>query len=137
VGPIVAVALIAGIIVIRITHFAEESMALGLLSIGLVILFLLWAFVTAPSGPNSVPATGNAFNMAAVFIVSFAIHDYITQCLFKNPNKSEYKGIIRISFLSGFFINLLATLGCFAIVNRPTNVAKPQVISDYFHPGQW
>ena len=112
-------------------------MAIGVLSILLILLFLLWAFVTAPSGSHTVPATGNAFNMAAVFIVAFSIHDYITQCIIKNPNKSEYKGIIRSSFISGFFINLLATLGCFAIINRPSYVANPQVISDYFLPGQW
>jgi hypothetical protein len=88
VGPIVSILLIISIIVIRITHFAEESMALGVLSIVLILIFLLWAFVTAPSGSRTVPATGNAFNMAAIFIVAFSIHDYITQCIIKNPNKS-------------------------------------------------
>ena len=28
-------------------------------------------------------------------------------------------------------------MGCFAIINRSSYVANPQVISDYFMPGQW
>lgn len=137
VGLTVSLLLVTLIIVIRVTHFAEESMVLGVLSIVTILVFIGWALVTAPAGTRSVPASGNAFNMAAVFIVAFSIHDYITQCIVKNPNKDEYQGIIKKSFGIGFFINLFATLGCFAIVNRPSYVPHPQILSDYFPPQQW
>jgi len=43
------------IVLMRIFHFGEESLAFGLLTIMSYLVFLIWVQITAPSGPNVVP----------------------------------------------------------------------------------
>lgn len=55
IAPAVAIGLIVLIIVIRIYHVGEETLAYGIISIIGYLVFLLWAQLTAPSGPKTVP----------------------------------------------------------------------------------
>ncbi len=52
IGPIVYVALVALVLVMRKFDFAEYLLGYGMLSVCGYLIFLLWAMITAPSGPN-------------------------------------------------------------------------------------
>jgi len=58
VGIGVLLGLIMLIITVRIYHFGEETVALGVLSTFSYVIFLIWAQITAPSGPKRVEAFG-------------------------------------------------------------------------------
>ena len=62
-------------------------MAYGILSIIIYIIFLGWAQVTAPAGPNSVPTSGDPFILASVMIGAFEIHMFLAQNIIKNPRR--------------------------------------------------
>jgi len=44
----------ACVIIVRVFHIAEETMALGIGAAGLFLAFMVWAQVTAPAGPKKV-----------------------------------------------------------------------------------
>jgi hypothetical protein len=54
-ATVVGIFVLAITIWARIAHFAEETMALGTAAFILYIIFLIWAFITAPQGPKAVP----------------------------------------------------------------------------------
>lgn len=58
IGPFVALALIILVVLVRIYHMAEETLAYGIISIVGYILFLIWAQFSAPSGPKTVKTMG-------------------------------------------------------------------------------
>ena len=58
IAPIVALALIAAIIIVRIFIWGENTLASGIITIVIYLMFLTWAQFTAPSGPKKVPAFG-------------------------------------------------------------------------------
>ena len=68
VAPLAAVFLVLLIIFLRIKHWAEESMALGIVGLVIFSIFLIWAWITAPVGPKTVPPTGNAVVLAGSLI---------------------------------------------------------------------
>lgn len=53
-GLVVAAGLIVVIIIIRICHIGEETLAYGAISIFLYLIFLAWAHITAPTGDRKV-----------------------------------------------------------------------------------
>lgn len=66
----------------RFFHFGEKLLALGILSIIGYCSFLIWAQVTAPSGPKTIPAIGDSgIDLAASLIMGYATHDFIAQVL--------------------------------------------------------
>ena len=58
IAPIVAVFLILLVLLVRNLHFWEEILAYGITSIIALLIFLIWALITAPSGPKAVPPNG-------------------------------------------------------------------------------
>jgi len=74
---------------------------------------MIWALITAPSGPKQVPANGNVSTIASSFVVALLVHDFITHCITKNPNGHQYKSIVRYSYIFAFMINLFSALGSF------------------------
>lgn len=52
VAPILTIIFIGLIIIARVYHFAEEFMALGVIGLITYIIFVIWAWTTAPSGPK-------------------------------------------------------------------------------------
>ncbi len=58
IGPGVALILTVAVVIIRILHVGEETIAYGIISIVAYLLFLVWAQFTAPSGPKHVATVG-------------------------------------------------------------------------------
>jgi len=112
-------------------------MAVGIIGGVIFIIFLIWAFITSPSGPHTVPAFGSPFSLAAALVNALEIHDFLAQNIIKNPRKNEYQCVVTSTFFIGTLIYLFSTFGSFAIVNRTAYVPNPQIISDYFAPGMW
>ena len=96
-------------------------MALGVVSYILFVIFLSWAFVTAPAGPHTVPTSGPPFFLAAALISSLEIHDFLAQNILKNPNKKAYNSIVQWSFFIGTLVYLFATEGSFG---TPLNIQQ-------------
>jgi hypothetical protein len=86
----VLIVVVIATIVSRIFHWSEELMALGILGSVLFVLFEVWAIITAPSGPNTVPISGagSPFNTISILVAALEIHDFLAQNIIKNPRKS-------------------------------------------------
>jgi hypothetical protein len=67
----VALFFTACVIVVRVFHVAEETMALGIIAAGLSLAFMVWAQVTAPAGPKKVPENGLPFILASALVSCF------------------------------------------------------------------
>jgi hypothetical protein len=67
-GIIFSLSMITITILARVTHFAEETMAFGLVAFFSYLIFLIWAQITAPAGSNTVPQTGSPAILAAALI---------------------------------------------------------------------
>ena len=115
VGPITAVFFILLIVFLRVKHFAEEVMALGVIGVGIFIIFMIWAWVTAPPGPKSVPATGSPITMAGSLIAILEIHNFLAENIIKHHNKSEYQSILKKVFAIGVAFFIGSSMGCFGI----------------------
>ena len=134
----------ACVIIVRVFHIAEETMALGIIAAGLFLLFMVWALVTAPSGPKKVPINGQPYILASALITSFEIHDFLAQNIIKNPNKNEYKAVVRWTFFLGAVIYMFCSLSSFgifdfnsAVLNRKGYTKNPQTVNQYFLRGGW
>lgn len=87
VGPIVAIALIILVILVRIYHVGEETLAYGIISIIGYVIFLIWAQLSAPDGPKTVKTIGEPVTLASTLIMAFMIHDFLVNNIIKNPNR--------------------------------------------------
>ncbi len=101
VGPLVVIGLVILVIIIRIFHVGEETLAFGIISIVGYVLFLVWAQTTTPEGPIAVPAIANPVKLTATISMALALHDFLVANIIKNPNRSEYHGIVRKTFFIG------------------------------------
>ena len=81
----------ACVIIVRVFHIAKETMALGIIAAGLFLLFMVWALVTAPSGPKKIPINGQPYILASALITLFEIHDFLAQNIIKNLTKTNTK----------------------------------------------
>lgn len=61
-------------------------MALGVVSIFAYLFFIVWEQLTAPSGPKSIPATGDFFELASSLTMGYTLHGVIVQNIIRNPN---------------------------------------------------
>ena len=85
VAPIVALALVFAIIIVRIFIWGENTLASGIITIIAYLLFLTFAQFTAPVGPKTVPAFGPPIDMSAFMIMAFTVHSFMPQNMLKNP----------------------------------------------------
>ena len=113
VAPSVAVFFIIIISIIRIFHFAEETQAMGIVGLVLFIIFMIYAQITAPSGPKTVSANGNPFILAGSLITMLELHNFLAENIIKNKNKNEYQKIVKMAFLIGTIFYLFSTFGSF------------------------
>ena len=113
VGPLVAVLLFAAIMIVRVYHIGEEILAYGIISIVTYLLFLVWAFFTAPSGPNTVPVAGPPVTLIATLMMGYSIHDFLVQNLIKNPRRYEYQGVVKSTFFLGTLAYAYMTFGSY------------------------
>ena len=52
-------------------------MALGAIGIILFIVFMIWAWATAPGGSKQVQPAGNMVSMASSFLTLYAVHNFL------------------------------------------------------------
>jgi hypothetical protein len=71
VGIVFACLLAAFLVAVRVYHIVEETMALGVVSIVLILAFMSWALASAPAGPKTVPANGPPFALAATLVGAY------------------------------------------------------------------
>lgn len=145
-GPLVAVLLFCAILVVRIYHIGEEILAYGIISIVTYLLFLLWAFFTAPAGPHSVPVEGPSVTLIATLMMGYSIHDFLVQNLIKNPRRYEYQGVVKATFFLGTIAYAYMTFGSFGTsasiqqssIDIPTfRTRKLSMISSNLECGKW
>lgn len=113
VGPIAAVFFVFLIVLLRVKHFAEEVMALGIIGIVVFILFMIWAWATAPPGPKSVSVTANPITFAGSMLTMLEIHNFLAENIIKHHNKSEYQSILKKVFMIGVTNVIFASMGSF------------------------
>jgi hypothetical protein len=113
IGPFVALGLIVIIILVRIFHVGEETLAYGIISIVGYLAFLVWAQVTAPSGPKTVPLNVEPVSLASTLIMAYSIHDFLVANIIKNPSREQYHGIVRWTFVIGTAAYIFIALGSF------------------------
>lgn len=88
-------------------------MAFGLVAFFSYLIFLIWAQITAPSGPHTVPATGSPAILAAALISNLEIHDFLAQNILKVKEKNQYQSVVKYSFIFGPAIFFFCSLGSF------------------------
>ena len=57
----ICIVLVVFTLTVRYTHYAEETMAIGIVAYGIFMIFLMWAVITAPEGPKKMPKTGSTY----------------------------------------------------------------------------
>lgn len=113
VGPITAVFFVFLIILLRVKHFAEEVMAVGIFGIGTFTIFMIWAWATAPPGPKTVPVTANPISFAGSMLTMLEIHNFLAENIIKHHNKSEYQSILKKVFVIGVTYGICSSMGSF------------------------
>ena len=114
---------------LRSVHFSEQLLAVGILSVFMYLLFLIWAHITAPSGEKPVPATTPDFiNLGAALTMAFSIHDVVMQILPRTTTKDKFMSVIKAIYIASAFIYTFICFGAYAIVNRMPTVGEPEVI---------
>lgn len=114
-APLVAAGLLVIIIVVRIKHVGEETLAYGIISIIGYILFIIWAQFSAPQGPKTVPTFVEPVAIASTFMMGYSIHDFLLANIIKNPDRSQYHNTVRWTFLLGSIVYAFIALGSFGI----------------------
>lgn len=76
--------------------------------------------------------------------MAFSIHDFLVANIIKNPNRNEYHGAVRKTFVFGTLVYAFIALGSFSrylsntgIVNRTPYKQNPETINEFFKPGEW
>lgn len=113
IGPIVAGSLIIIIILVRIYHVGEQTLAYGIISIIAYLSFLVWAQFSAPKGSKTVPVIGSPVSLASSLITAYAIHDFLVANILKNPDRATYHSSARRSFFIGTIAYIFCCLGSF------------------------
>ena len=113
VGPGVAIFLTAVILYIRFVNIGEEILGYGIISIISYLIFLLWAQLTAPPGPHTVPASGSPVLLASTLMMAYSIHDFMVQNIIKNPKREQYIPIVNGTFVIGTLAYTYITMGAF------------------------
>ena len=88
-------------------------MALGIVGLVIYVIFLIWAWATAPPGTHTVPANGNAVVLAGSLITMLEIHNFLAENIIKHHNKANYQGILKKAFLMGTAFYIFSTMGSF------------------------
>lgn len=87
VAPAVALVLIIAIIIIRVYHIGEETLAYGIISIVGYIGFLIWAQITAPMGPRQVIPHGDPIELTSALMMAFSVHGFLAANIIRYPKR--------------------------------------------------
>lgn len=125
--PIVVVLILLGLtIIMRYYHFGEKLLAIGILSVIAYVSFLVWAQVTAPQGPKTLPSTGPYYTeLASSLIMGYSIHNMVVQILLRTTTNNKFVKIVFWVYLSGFLVYTFITYGAYAIINRQPRNSNP------------
>jgi hypothetical protein len=77
---------------------------------------MIWAQITSPSGPNTIPSTGSPFTLASTLMTAYSIHDFLMQNIIKNPNRQDYKKIVGITYVIGTAAYTFIAYGAFGML---------------------
>lgn len=86
-APGMAAFLIIAVIAIRMMMIGEETLAFGIISIVAYLLFLLWAQLSAPSGPKTVPIAAEPMTLIAVMFTAFSTQDILVQNIIRHKKQ--------------------------------------------------
>lgn len=106
-------ALLVLIMVVRVMHVGEETLAYGIVSIITYVAFLIWSQAAAPSGEASVPAFGEVVPLASTLMLAYAVTNIISENIFKNENRADFLKLVGYTFFWGILIYTFVTLGSF------------------------
>ena len=110
---------------------------MGILTTVSYVLFMTWAYSTAPAGDKKVPAVGSQpIELLAALTMAFSVHDVVVQILVKSTSQQYFGKIIKIQFIIGALVYAYIAFGCYAIINRPAAEGS-QTIVDYFNKNGW
>ena len=98
----------------RVLEFGEKLMAIGIVSIIGYCCFIVWAQITAPSGPKSIHSTGvGLVDLSASLTMGYAVHDFVSQILLKTTTPDKYNKIVIITYLIGISVYTFISFGCY------------------------
>jgi hypothetical protein len=128
-APSLAAFMIVVVIIIRIVRVGEETLAYGVISIVAYLIFLLWAQISAPSGPKTVPVAVDPISLTAAMITAFSCHDLLVQNIIKHTKQENYLGIVRWTYVFAVMIFSFITLGSFGKTTsiQPSLIANPEI----------
>lgn len=91
-------------------------MGYGVISIVGYLLFLIWVVAAAPTGNNTVPATGTGIaSFAAMMGNAFSIQGFFIPVMKCHKNESKHNFILFLSFLAGglayYYIAFMGSFG--------------------------
>lgn len=90
IGEMTALLLLALLYAIRYYQVKEEIIGYGVLGVGSILVFLLWAQFTTPLPANPVQANGRPIKITTALLQSFCIHNFSTQTIAANTHPSRH-----------------------------------------------
>lgn len=101
-------------------------------------LFLLWAFLSSPPGPASLPNVGSDFtSFTAVMSNALVIQFIFVPILKSYRNRDKYQTIMLVAYaLTMLFYYYINGVGALSVVNRIPRTSV-ETIESYFPTGEW
>ena len=84
-GILLSVGLFIETLIMRKYKISDKLLSLGFVSTICYLVFLIWAQVTAPSGPNKMNSFEPEFiDLAVVMLAAFSVQNIVDRILTKN-----------------------------------------------------
>lgn len=109
----VALVLIIAIIFIRVYHLGEKTLAYGIISIVGYMGFLLWAQITAPTGPRQLKALGDPIELTSALMMAFSVHGFLAANIIRYPKRENYSRVVGVTFAIGTLSYIFIAFGSF------------------------
>lgn len=95
-------------------QIGEKLLAYGIVSIIGYVIFLIWAQITAPTGPRRVEPFGKNYpNYSAVLLGALSIHDFLVQVMIHNPRRKDFPKLLVWTYILGGLAYTFMGLACF------------------------
>ena len=112
-GEATALLVLGLLYAIRRQQAKEEIIGYGVVGVGSILAFLLWAQCTTPLAATSVPAVGPPLKVTTVLQQSFCIHNFSTQTITAHTHPARHERALLLTFFSALALNAFVVLGCF------------------------
>ena len=86
---------------------------MGAVSVLSYVIFMIWAFFSAPSGTKAVPAFGDPMKQTSILMSGYSVHSFLAQNIIKNPDRKSYPKIVMYSFIVGALVYTYVSYGSF------------------------